>query len=88
MVMTFGYCQNFSYCQNFVSAHYLVNRLMELDQILHMHSGVILELLEREKFCDNIRISGRSFGPNFRFPYTFYIFSLLPHLNIGRRQPA
>ena len=54
MVMTFGYCQNFSYCQNFVSAHYLVNRLMELDQILHMHSGVILELFEREKFCATI----------------------------------
>ena len=39
-------------------------------------AGVILELSEREKFCDNIRISGRSFGPNFGFPYTFlYIFT-------------
>ena len=47
-------------------------------------AGVILELSEREKFCDNIRISGRSFGPNFGFPYTFYIFSPLPQLNIGR----
>ena len=28
----------FSYCQNFlVSAQYLVNKLMEFDQILHMH---------------------------------------------------
>ena len=25
--------------------------------------------------CSNIRISGRSFGPNFGFPYTFYTFS-------------
>ena len=40
--------------------------------------GVILELSEREKFCNNFRISGRSSGPNFGFPYTFYIFSLLP----------
>ena len=51
-------------------------------------TGVILELSEREKFCDNFRISGRSFGPNFRFPYTFYTFSLLSQLKIGRSQPA
>ena len=30
-----------------------------------MCAGVILKLSEREKFCDNFRISGRSFGPNF-----------------------
>ena len=30
--------------------------------------GVILELSDREKFCDNFRISGRSFGPNLDFP--------------------
>ena len=40
-------------------------------------AGVILELSEREKFCDNFRISGRSFGPNFGLPYTFYTFSPL-----------
>ena len=45
---------------------------------------VILELSERKKFCDNFRISGRSFGPNFGFPYTFYTFSLLPWFKIGR----
>ena len=43
---------------------------------------------EREKFCDNFRISGRSFGPNFGFPYTFYTFSFLPQLKIGRSQSA
>ena len=37
------------------------------------YSGVILELSEREKFCDNFRIWGRSFGPNFGFPYNVYI---------------
>ena len=51
-------------------------------------SGVILVLSEREKFCDNFRISGRSFGPNFGFPYTVYTFSLLPQLKIRRSQPA
>ena len=51
-------------------------------------AGVFLELSQREKFCDNFRISGRSFGPNFGFPYIFYTFSLLPQLKIGRRQPA
>ena len=51
-------------------------------------SGVILELSEREKFCDNFRISGRSFGPNFGFPYMIYTFSLLPQLQVGRSQPA
>ena len=51
-------------------------------------SGVILELSEREKFCNNFRILGRSFGPNLRFPYTFYTLSLLPQLKIGRSQPA
>ena len=58
-------------------AHY---KLSHLD----LHSGVILELLVREKFCNNFRISGRSFGPNFGFPYIFYTFSLLPQLKIGR----
>ena len=47
-------------------------------------SGVILDLSEREKFCDNFRISGRSFGPNFGFPYTFCTFSLLSQVNLGR----
>ena len=50
-------------------------------------TGVILELSEK-KFWDNLRISGRSFGPIFGFPYTFYTFSLLPQLKIGRSQPA
>ena len=45
---------------------------------------VILELSNREKFCNNFRISGRSFDPNFGFPYTFYTFSLLPQLKIER----
>ena len=51
-------------------------------------SGINLELSEREKFCDNFRILGRSFGPNLGFLYIFYTFSLLPQLNIGRSQPA
>ena len=50
------------------------------------NTGVVLELSNREKFCDNFRISGGSFGPNFGFPYTctFYTFWLLPQLKIGR----
>ena len=44
-------------------------------------TGALLEL--SEKFCDNFRISGRSFGQTFGFPYTFYAFSLLPQLKIG-----
>ena len=53
------------------------------------HSGVIIEVSEREKFCDNFRISERrSFGQNFGFPYTFYTFSLLPQLKIERSQSA
>ena len=44
---------------------------------------VILELPEREKFCNNFRISGRSFGPNFGFPHTLYTFSLLLQFKIG-----
>ena len=43
---------------------------------------------QRGRFCNNFRISGRSFGQNFGFPYTFYTFSLLPQLKIGRSQPA
>ena len=54
----------------------------------NIFSGVILELSEREKFCENFRISGRSFSQKFGFPYTFYTFSLLPQLKIGRSQPA
>ena len=46
----------------------------------------MIELSEREKFCDNVRISGRSFGPNFGFPYIFYTFSFLPQLD--REQSA
>ena len=51
---------------------------------LSLVTGVILELSEREKFCDNFRISGRSIGPDFGFPHTLCIFSLLPQLKIGR----
>ena len=47
-------------------------------------SGVIRELSEREKFCSNFRISGRSFLPNFGLSYKFYTFSLLPQLKIGK----
>ena len=35
-----------------------------------------------------VTISGRSFSPNFGFPYTFYTFSLFSQLKIGRSQPA
>ena len=52
------------------------------------YAGVSLELSDRGKFCDIFRISGRSFGPNFEFPYMFYTFKLLPQLRIGRSQPA
>ena len=38
--------------------------------------GVSQELSEREKFCDIFRITGRNFGPNFGFPYTFYTFKV------------
>ena len=51
-------------------------------------SGVSLELLDREKFCDIFRISGRTFGPNFWFAYKFYPFRLLPEHKIGRSKPA
>ena len=51
-----------------------------------IYKEVILELSEREKFCDNFRISGKSCGQNFGFPYTFYTFSLLPQLKIVRGQ--
>ena len=54
----------------------------------YLYAGVILELSEREKFCANFRISGRSYGPNFGFTHTFYTFSLLPQLKIGRNQPG
>ena len=40
------------------------------------------------EFCDIFRTLGRTFGPNFGFPYMFYTFSLLPQLKIGRSQPA
>ena len=53
-----------------------------------MRQGVSLELSDREKFCDIFWTLGRSFGPNFGFPYLFYTFSLLPQLKIGRSQPA
>ena len=58
------------------------------DEREEQESGVILELSDREKFCDNFRISGRSFGQNFGFPYTFYTFSLLSQLKIGKSQQA
>ena len=38
----------------------------------------------REKFCHSPGIFGRSFYMNFRFAYTFYTFSLLPQLKIGK----
>ena len=39
-------------------------------------SGVILELSEKEKFCENFRISGRSFGKKFWISlYILYIFT-------------
>ena len=31
-----------------------------------VNTGVSLELSDRKKFCNIFRISGRSFGPNFR----------------------
>ena len=49
--------------------------------------GVCLKLSDRERFCNIFRISGRSFGPKFGFPYMFYTFKLLPQLKIGRSQP-
>ena len=55
---------------------------------LSMLEQVSLELSDREKFCDIFRILGRSFGPNFGFPYMFCTFRLLPQLKIGRNQPA
>ena len=54
----------------------------------HKYCQVSLELSDREKFYDIFRISGRSFGPNFGFPYMFYAFKLLSQLKIGRSQPA
>ena len=50
--------------------------------------GVSLEFSDREKFCDIFRTLGRSFGPNFGFPYMFYTFSILPLLKTGRSQAA
>ena len=44
-------------------------------------------LSDREKFCNIFRIQ-RSFISNFGFFYMFYTFKLLPHLKIGRSQPA
>ena len=49
-------------------------------QVYRNGTGVIQELSKKEKFWGNFRISGRSFGPNFGFPYIFYIFLLLPQL--------
>ena len=54
--------------------------ILAVNQYFVPIAGVILELSEREKFCDNSRISGRSFSPIFGFPYIFYTFSLLPVL--------
>ena len=54
------------------------------NQVVAGSIGVILELSEREKFCNNFRISGRSFGPNFGFSYTFYTFAFLLQLKIGK----
>ena len=67
---------------------YLICLSRPMVPFYHIATGVILELSEREKFCDNFRISGRSFGQKFGFTYTFYTFSLLPGLKIGRSQPA
>ena len=49
-------------------------------QVYRNGTGVIQELSKKEKFWGNFRISERSFGPNFGFPYMFYIFLLLPQL--------
>ena len=48
-------------------------------------TGAILKLSETEKFCEDFR---EKFWSNFGFPYTFYTFSFLPQLKIGRSQPA
>ena len=52
-------------------------------------AGIILELSDREKFCDNFRISGRLGQISvFSYMYVFYTFSFLPLLKVGRSQPA
>ena len=48
--------------------------LCPFQQVFSHITGISLELSDREKFCDIFRISGRSFGPNFGFPYMFYTF--------------
>ena len=55
--------------------------------LLRPDSGVILELSHREKFCEDFRISGRSFGPNFLVSLYILCILLLPQLKIGRSQP-
>ena len=58
------------------------------DGLVHVtrdHPGAFRE---GEVLRPHFRISGRSFGPNFGFPNTFYTFSLLPQLKTGRSQPA
>ena len=38
-------------------------------------TGIITDFSDREKFCQNFRFSGRSFGQNFGFSYMFFTFS-------------
>ena len=57
-------------------------------KFIHRSSGLSLELSDREKFCVIFRILGRSFGPNFEFPYLLYTLKLLPQLIIGRSEPV
>ena len=78
-----------------VSVHYhpsLVSYTKKTIHVVHMvftpkliiaHSGVILELSEREKFCDNFR---EKFGS--KFWISIYILHISPQLKIGRSQPA
>ena len=47
---------------------FAVNLCIAPDKVLR---GVILELSDREKFCDNFRISGRSFVQIFYFSIHF-----------------
>ena len=50
--------------------------------------GLSLELSDREQFSVIFRILGRSFGPNFGFPFMFYTLKLLTQLIIGRSEPV
>ena len=62
--------------------------LVDINVFAKFDAGLSLELSDRKKFCVIFRILGRSFGPNFVFPYMFYTFKLLPQLIIGRSEPV